>query len=267
MAQKMKILTALAGLVVLNGFTGFAYAQSTAPSSAIEFPMIGMGFNQTFQLNVIVFPNGPCKITLAILDSAGATIASQTSEGGSGNTTYTALPVTNQVSAFPQRKQVHGVVTLTPTTTSPCRAQATVEVFDNFTRTDWVLLPQPPPEVPQGPPDRPLGPVGLIFEQTARLNVVAHPPQPCLGTIGFTDTSGRPISAPMPVNLAPNHATFLDLTGLQAGIALGSQRPEVLGVFTPSSTNPAPGVCIASLEVFDQLSGYTRVLIPQPPPD
>jgi hypothetical protein len=133
-------------------------------------------------------------------------------------------------------------------------------VFDNFTRTDWVVTPG---LVPPGPPITPisLGPVGLIFEQTARLNVVAHPSEPCFGTIGFTDTSGNPIGSPMPVSLAPNQAAFTDLTGLQAGIASGSERPEVIGVFTPSSTT-APGVCIASLEVFDRLSGYTRVLIP-----
>jgi hypothetical protein len=58
----------------------------------------------------------------------------------------------------------------------------------------------------------------------------------------------------MLVSLTPNQATFVDLTGLQAGIALGSDRPEVTGVFTPSPTT-APGVCIPSLEVFDQLSG------------
>jgi hypothetical protein len=64
------------------------------------------------------------------------------------------------------------------------------------------------------------GPHGLIFEQTARLNVVAHPPGPCFGTIGFIDTSGNPIGSPMPVSLGPNQATFVD------SVAIRFTKPE-----------------------------------------
>jgi hypothetical protein len=83
--------------------------------------------------------------------------------------------------------EVRPEVTLTPpvgVSPSACAAQATAEVFDNFSKTAWVVVPG---LVPPGPPVMPiyLGPVGLTFEQTARLNVVAHPPNPCIGTIGF----------------------------------------------------------------------------------
>jgi hypothetical protein len=258
-----KILTALAGVVAFNGFMGLAHAQSDP--TAVEFPMIGVGFNQTLQLNVISLPNSPCAMQLAIFDSNGATVASGSVPPPETLTiTYGKIKFDykNQVSGFPQRKEFRPEVILTPppgVAPSACQAQAMVEVFDNFTGTDWVVTPG---LVPPGPNVMPiyLGPVGLIFEQTARLNVVAHPPNPCIGTIGFTDTSGNPIGSPMPVSLPPNQATFIDLTGLQAGIASGSERPEVIGVFTPSPTT-APGVCIPSVEVFDQLSGYTRNLI------
>ena len=255
-----KILATLAGLVAFNGFTGLARAQSDP--TAVEFPMIGVGFNQTFQLNVVSVNS--CQVQFAILDSNGVTLV--TGSGGGPDTNgrvKVRFPFFPDVSAFPLRKELQAIVSLQPTTTSPCRAQATVEVFDNFSRTDWVLtLGLAPP----GPVNMPiyLGPVGLISEQTARLNVVAHPPNPCIGTIGFTDTSGNPIGSQMPVSLTPNQATFIDLPGFQAGFALGSDRPEVIGVFTPSPTT-APGVCIPSVEVFDQLSGYTRVLIPPGP--
>jgi hypothetical protein len=243
-------------VIAFSGFTGLAHAQSDP--TAVEFPMIGVGFNQTFQLNVVSF--NPCLVQLAILDANGMTLGVQ-SGGGSDQIgrVKVRFPFFPEVPAFPQRKELRATVSLQPTTTSPCQAQATAEVFDNFSRTDWVLTPG---LIPPGPNTMPiyLGPVGLIFEQTARLNVVAHPPNPCIGTIGFTDTSGNPIGSPMPVSLAPNQATFIDLTGLQAGIALGSGRPEVIGVFTPSPAT-APGVCIPSVEVFDQLSGYTRNLI------
>jgi len=254
-----KILTTLTGLLMFSASTGFARAQSDP--TAVEFPMIGVGFNQTFRLNVITF--NPCQVQLAVLDSNGMTLGTQTGTAGGGAGTgrvnLSRLDINKQVSFFPQRKELHATVLLQPTTTSPCQAQATVEVFDNFTRTNWVLTPG---LVQVGPTNMPIyfGPVGLTFEQTARLNVVALPPQPCFGTIGFIDTSGNPIGSPMPVSLTANQATFADLTGLQAGIALGSERPEVIGVFTPSPTT-APGVCIPSVEVFDQLSGYTRVLV------
>lgn len=258
-----KILTTLGGLLAFTAFTGLAHAQSDP--TAVEFPMIGIGFEQTLQLNVISLPGSPCAQQLVIFDSNGATVASGSFPPPETlSITYNSIKFDykNQVSGFPRRKEFRPEVILTPAAgvaPSACQAQATVEVFDNFTRTDWVLTPG---LVPPGPTQMPiyLGPVGLIFEQTARLNVVAHPPNPCIGTIGFTDTSGNPIGSPMPVNLPPNQAIFIDLTGLQAGIALGSERPEVIGVFTPSPT-AAPGVCIPSVEVFDQLSGYTRNLI------
>jgi hypothetical protein len=158
---------------------------------------------------------------------------------------------------------LQAIVSLQPTTTSPCGAQATVEIFDNFSKTAWVVVPG---LIPPGPPVMPiyLGPVGLIFEQTARLDVVAFPSGPCKGSIGFIDPSGRAIIEPMEVDLAAGQATFLDLTGLAAGTALGSQRPEVIGVFAPSSPT-APGVCIPSVEIFDRVTGYTRVLVPPGP--
>jgi hypothetical protein len=221
--------------------------------------MVGIGFGQTLQLNVVSF--NPCGLQLAILDSTGTPVK----QFVPGNPTFGSITFNHAVSAFPQRVELHGVVMLTPppTTTSPCQAQATVEVFDDLTRTDWVVTPG---LVPPGPATMPifLGPVGLVFEQTARLNVVAHPPHPCIGTLGFTDTSGNPIGSPTPVNLQPNQATFIDLPGFQAGTALNSSHPEVIGVFTPSVT-AAPGVCIPSVEVFDRITGYTRVLVPPGP--
>jgi hypothetical protein len=247
-------LTTLAGLIALNGFIGSAHAQSDP--TAVEFPMVGIGFNQTYQLNVVAF--NPCAIQITILDSAGTPVK----QFRPGNPTFGSITFGHGVSAFPQRKELHGVVTLQPTTTSPCQARATVEVFDDFTGTDWVMAPG---LAPPGPTNVPifLGPVGLIFEQTARLNVVSHPPQPCFGTLSFTDTAGNPLSSPSAVSLAAGTATFIDLPG--QGIAPIGQRREIIGVFTPSAT-VAPGVCIPSIEVFDQITGYTRVLAPPGPP-
>ena len=52
MERKRKVPTALAGLLALAACTGLAHAQP-APTSTIAFPMIGIGFNQTLQVNVV----------------------------------------------------------------------------------------------------------------------------------------------------------------------------------------------------------------------
>ena len=65
------------------------------------------------------------------------------------------------------------------------------------------------------------------------------------------------------MDLASGQSAYLDLTGLAAGTATGRQRPEIVGVFMPTT---APQSCIASLEVFDRVTGWTRIFIPPGPP-
>ena len=260
MERKRKVPTALAGLLALAACTGLAHAQP-APTSTIAFPMIGIGFNQTLQVNVVLHPPQPCIITVTVYSDGGEVIVAF--EQGDPDK---PLQLGNVVSSFPQRIEVRPEVTLTPpvgVSPSACAAQATAEIFDNFSKTAWVVTPG---LVPPGPTQMPiyLGPVGLTFEQTARLNVVAHPPNPCIGSIGFIDPSGKAINEPVPVSLMAGQATFLDLTGLAAGTALGSERPEVIGVFVPSPAT-APGVCIPGVEGWGRITGYTRVFIPPGP--
>jgi hypothetical protein len=196
----------------------------------------------------------------------------------SPNVTFNYTPLTFIPKLhFPQRVELQAEVTLAPPpgTTAPCTAQAAVEIYDNFTRTDWVTAPLISQEVlvafEQGQPDTPIiiGPVGLTAEQTARFNVVAHPPNPCIGTMDFIDTSANQLLPPTSVTLQPNQALSVDLSGaFVSNSALGGPRAEVIAVFTPTSsagtppgTAPLSNACLPSLEVFDQLTGFTRVLI------
>ena len=55
--QKRKLSTAVAGLLALAACTGLAHGQSDP--TAVEFPMIGIGFNQTLQVNVVQHPPQP----------------------------------------------------------------------------------------------------------------------------------------------------------------------------------------------------------------
>jgi hypothetical protein len=259
MKWKRRVPATLAGLFALAACTGFAHAQSDP--TAVEFPMIGIGFDQTLQVNVLQHPPQPCMVLVTVYSDEGEVLVAF--EQGDPDK---PLQFGKVVSFFPQRMEVRPEVTLTPpagVSPTACAAQATAEIFDNFTRTAWVVAPG---LIPPGPNVMPiyLGPVGFTFEQTARLNVVAHPPEPCFGSIGFIDPSGKAIIPPVSVSLMPGQATFLDLTGVAAGTALGSRRPEVIGVFAPSPTT-APGVCIPSVEIFDRVTGYTRVFVPPGP--
>jgi hypothetical protein len=277
--QKRKLSTAVAGLLALAACTGLAHGQSDP--TAVEFPMIGIGFDQTLQVNV--FPSGPCRVTVTVYSATGEVIIAF-EEGDPDK----PLQLGKLVSSFPQRAEVRPEVTPSPAASpSACAAQATAEIFDNFTKTARVVapgvcIPPGPTTMPIGPafcppgpstvPPGPntFGPVGLTFAQTARLNVVAHPPSPCAGTLGFMDPSGiaiippgQPVSGPVPVNLPGGQATYLDLTGIDAATATGRQRPEVVGVFMPTT---APQSCIVSLEVFDRITGWTRIFVPPGPP-
>jgi hypothetical protein len=256
MGRIFQLARLVLALSVLDGFAGLAHAAPPLPFT-LPFPMMGIGFNQTLQLNVVAWPGASCDITFAIFDRNGTTVTSGKLAPPATGVAYANLQVAykNYVSGFPNRAEFYANVTLTPTGTYPCGlAQASAEVFDDLTNTDWALWP-PSPVIPN---PYFLGPVGLIAEQSARPNIVAYPPNPCAGTISFIDSSGNPVGAVGQVNLSAGQTTYIDLAGQQLALGMG-QRREVIGV---SSTQ---GACLASVEVFDQISGYTRVLWPPGP--
>jgi hypothetical protein len=193
-------------LLALAACTGLAHAQSDP--TAVEFPMIGIGFDQTLQVNV--FPSGPCRVTVTVYSATGEVIIAF-EEGNPDK----PLQLGKLVSSFPQRAEVRPKVTLTPVGVSPsaCAVQATAEIFDNFTKTAWVVapgvcIPPGPTTMPIGPafcppgptniPPGPqtFGPVGLTFEQTARLNVGIRQnlaPEPSASSTRVASPSSRPI--------------------------------------------------------------------------
>jgi hypothetical protein len=92
--------------------------------------------------------------------------------------------------------------------------------------------------------------------EVARLNLVAYPPNPCFGTLGFLDAAGNPIGITKDVSLGPGTADFLDLT-LPVG-ALGLfEQSEVLPLFVPTPGADASS-CVASVEVYDRVTSRTH---------
>jgi len=108
--------------------------------------------------------------------------------------------------------------------------------------------------------------VGIGLGQVLRLNVVAFPPTPCFGTIGFLNGNGvaPPNSASKNVSLNPGQADFVDLTAASLGIQFG-QRMELQPVVMVTAAPNGASACQASAEVFDVFTLRTSaVLAPQP---
>jgi len=264
-------LPALYAGLLLFGFTAAAQAQM-APASAIDFPMVGVGFNQTFQVNVAA-PD-PCALQFEIYDSTGLLVTQQSlgpgGGGGAGNVSIRSFSITNIVNIPRQRAELRAVVMLVPSTAAACHAQGTVEISDNLTHITSVAAPELP-AVQAGSPFFGIGPVGHGEFQVVRLNVLAFPPVPCAGTLGFVDAAGNPIGPSSTVSLSPGQAASLDLPPkfLVPGVAhrMGSAgaATEVLPVFTPAP-GVAPGVCVTSVEVYDEFTGWTHVFYSPGPP-
>jgi hypothetical protein len=134
--------------------------------------------------------------------------------------------------------------------------QASVEVFDLLTGFGTVLAPA----VNAVSPAPAFLPQGLAAGQTMRLNIVAIPPDPCIGLLSLADKNGTPLGPTMRVNLTSGTATSLDLNANSLGLKLG-QRIEVQPAVTaqPSITSgpPITSACQGSVEVFDHLTGRT----------
>jgi hypothetical protein len=110
-----------------------------------------------------------------------------------------------------------------------------------------------------------LGKLGVTLLQTVRLNVVAIPPDPCVGQISFVDSSRNLVgNSLMTVNLNPGQATFLDLPGNTLVNKVG-QRVEVQPVVTAFNSPGVANACLASAEVYLNGLGTTTAYFPPDP--
>ena len=171
-------------LVLLSVYTGLAQAQAPAPT-IITFPMVGLGHEQTLRVNLLPTVV-PCDGQVLVTDVNGTT--KEFLNFDFQNLSVISMQWTGNGIApkeFPNRAELYTVVTLTPPAGSvtPCSARASLELYDNLAEFTSLVV-SPPPQTLPVPPTFP--PAGLGYLQTARLNVVAHPPQGCYGTLSYT---------------------------------------------------------------------------------
>ena len=226
-----------------------------------SFPMIGITDAQSLQINIIADSTGPCVAELGFQNSSGASVGPTLSvDLVAGQSASMAVNGNTLVKGFAQRIEL--LPAFSPSTQyppTPCHASA--EVFENLLANTTTLV--------QGNPDYPYivgsvynGPVGITLFQTARLNVVAYPPNPCIGSISFADSNGNAIGKPLSVNLSAGQATFLELPGTEVVSKFG-QRAEIQPVVNAAAGTP--GNCIASTEIYTTLTGENAVYFPPVP--
>ena len=253
------------------------------PWAHIPFPVVGAAFGQTVRLNVVAGPvpyagPGPlCQAQLNIYDAADNLVASKSvSPAGSVSFEYDprVAGVTNGQAGEREELRPEAILMPASPASAACQGQATAEVYGDVEKSTSVITPGLISPGANQLPAVQLGPVGLGFLQTMRLNVVAYPPDPCTGILSITDLSGNPLVAPSQVNLTAGQATYIDLSGASIQAKLGLHG-EVLASFAPTP-GAVTGVCIPSVEVYDQLTGRTQALVspgstqvlsPQGPPN
>jgi len=246
-------------ILLCSLLTPLAAAQ-VAAKNATNFAMIGITRGQTLQINVVAFPPDPCFAQLGFQNSSGNPVGTTTAVTlQPGESASLAINGNSLNSVLGGRAQV--LPTVVPVAGIPNGCQASAEIFDNALGITSVLVPGA-----VGYPSNPaLGMLGVTELETVRLNVVAYPPDPCLGQISFLNSNGALVgNALMNVNLGPGQSTFLDLPGSTLVSKLG-QRAEVRPVVTPGSASP--NSCIPSAEVYINGLGTTSSYFPPDPCD
>jgi hypothetical protein len=249
--MKTRIATAVVilGLAIAN----LGWAQSLS-NNTTNFPMIGLVRGQTLQVNLVAFPPDPCFATIGFQNANGTSVGPTLNVAlQAGQSASLALNGDTLTSTAGQRVEV--LPTVTPSLSVASQCDGSAEIYDNILEISSVVVPgaagfSPTPE---------FGMFGVTELQTAQLNVVAYPTDPCIGTLSFVNSSGVPVGTTMNVQLAPGQAASLQLPGSTLVTKLG-QRAEVQPVVSSSN-----GGCIASAEVYINGLGTTSTFFPTDP--
>jgi hypothetical protein len=248
----MKTRIAIALLAFVQATLG--WAQSLASNNNTNFPMIGIVHGQTLQINVVAYPPGPCFAMLGFQDVNGNPLGTTLNVAlQAGESASLALNGDKLTSVLGKRVEVQPTVAVGVGVASRCNASA--EVFDNLLGINSVAVPGA-----VGFAANPLfGMIGVTELQTVRVNIVAFPPDPCVGQLSFLDSGGAPTGNTLEVQLAPGQSASLDLAGSALVTKLG-QRAEVQPIVVASY-----GGCFASTEVYLNGLGATSVYYPPDP--
>jgi hypothetical protein len=246
----MKTRIAIALLLLVLASPGW----SQSLPNTTNFPMIGVVRGQTLQVNVVAFPPDPCFARLGFQDINGNPVGTTLSVSlQAGQSASLAVNANTLTGAIGQRLEL--LPTVVPAAGIATQCDASAEVFDNLLGGSSIVVSGSPGYATS--PE--FGLLGVTELQTVRLNVVAYPPDPCVGQLSFVNSSGVPVGSTLSVQLNPGQAGSLDLPGGTLVTKLG-QRAEVQPVVTAPN-----GGCIASTEVYNNAFGVTTAYFPPDP--
>jgi hypothetical protein len=246
--MKTRIAISVCALMLAS----LGWAQSL--TNATNFAMIGVVRGQTLQINVVAYPPVPCFAQLGFQDANGNPVGTTLNVTlQAGQSASLAVNANTLTAVAGQRVEV--LPTVVPAAGIASSCQASAEIFDDILGITSVLTP--------GQTGYALSPefsmLGVTVLQTARLNVVSYPPDPCIGTVSFVNSKGVPVGNTLNVQLAPGQAASLDLPGSTLVTKLG-QRAEVQPVVTAPN-----GGCVASTEVYLNGLGTSTAYFPPDP--
>jgi hypothetical protein len=107
------------------------------------------------------------------------------------------------------------------------------------------------------PSGTPFGQIGVGAFETARINAYCRadvPPGPCIVGFAFYDTQGR-ILKQIVLTLMPGRAGSLDIQGMAV------DRTALRTQIVPWMKMAGGGAALATLEVFDNQTGASRVML------
>lgn len=232
---RLAFLTILAGALPAAAFVG-------------HFGPTGVTSLETARLNV--FCDGslaltPCDITFIFLDHSG-NILKQASLFLQPETTGFLDYAPTGASFLPARVEI-----------SPCwtvlrgTAQATLEIFDNFTRRTRLLLPWSDAAMPRSGADVDFGAVAITQFDIARMGVfcTADTASPCDVTLEFHNSTGGVFKSAR-LSLLPGTSGHVDLHFSDTSAAGG--RVLISPCWTVAS-----GAAVLNFETVDALTGLT----------
>jgi len=242
-----------------------------------QFPPLGLANGQTIRINVLANRAGSCTGTLSFADSSLFNTIGPTPKSvnlASGQAASLDFVGAAPIVAPGQRKQV--VPRFIDSSGQYKACQASVEVFTSSTgvtvaSSKWI---QPVYQYD-------FNMQGLSTGQTMRINVSSpmtrgNSEQGCGPVLSFTDSTGAALGPTLVQGTGSGGAQYLDLPstavpGLTGWAGGRVQVRPVLNTGAPSIPFSGAlgeysngvlftGTCLASVEIFDTLSGLTRVV-------
>jgi len=219
---------------------------------------IGVGLLESVRLSVTGAESNSCIGIIGYDDANGNPLGSSLNVNlAPGQTAFLDLNGNTLVRRLGQRAQVQPVFTPAVGTVGIC--QPSVEVYGQILGAA-IAMTNPGPtqfgEINPGPIQ--FGAMGIVQGQTARLNAVAFPPDPCQVQLEFTDASGNVLASGQSLMLNPGQATSFDY----GAASPGPIQTTILPVMNASNpTGGSTAGCLATAEVFGNLTGFSSVLV------